>query len=426
MSHVTTSAVMTTTGLRRVDVAPEAQLASNERFHDFLESYVHPEMPKHSETRQNASTVKPQPAKTEPFESQGQTAKQPSKSLPTLDSRVPRKVVPQSEDHTLPTKQMTAPKKAALPVGQKAVSGSGKEQTQGNKIQGKTLQPVSRDADSKYAPNENQKITQKNSVKSKETEVIDNNLVSNPDATSVSVDDADFPIENTNSLNNYNSEFIIEKSSFEKNDIKENISVKNLEKITEVKEDFISKNISSIDSKDVSSGKVVSEALEEAPSEMNAENKTASADEDEKISRRDNQNTLLYQQENNGKTTTHIEMNVGGSEKIHVEIDGSDGKEHRIHINTDSPEVYQSLKDDHSKLIAALTDNSLPVSGAQSIAKADIQISLSVPSFLDMSSRDERQEGRNRSSGNSRGSTPVSSTSVTERRFLRGVVDLTV
>ena len=432
MSHVTTSAVITTTGLGRVDVAPEAQLASNERFHEFLESYVHPETPKHSEANQKTSPVKSQTTSVEPRASERPTQKSSAPTVSFPNSTARQSVVSHVEEHTSLSRSVAASKNESLPVAaQKTVPDTSREQASDSLRQKRAIQPLTQNVGDKSLRDGNKTQPQHVQLEMEEDNPVGRNqehsLLRETSSTVVpETDSGAGNIIDESSIKNNSTKF--SNNSLSENNNKKNTSLSSVESDFKSNEISVSENISDINSESVSLEKTLPESLEETSSEMRAENKTTPSDDEENLSQHADQHTLLYQQKTNGNTTTHIEMNVGTSEKIHVKIDGSNSKEHRIYINTDNPEIYQSLKDDQTTLIAALSDNSALVAGAQSVAKADLQISLLLPASTDMSSRDERQEGSdsNRSPISSRASVSEVSTSATERRFLRGVVDLTV
>ncbi|MBF0877005.1 hypothetical protein HKD21_09100 [Gluconobacter cerevisiae] len=422
MSHVTTSAVTSIAGLGRTDIAPGAQLASNERFHEFLESYVHPETPKHFEVSQKASITKPQATKVEPVGSEHTTQKQPSKVRTLTKSTMQQSTDSSLEDRTHLLKQGAVTKNKALPdTVEKTISGGSQKQLQNNINQKNSSQSIVPDSDDKHLPSDDQEQAKNTLSQTKKNDFTTNGIVNSfiNEENSNYTDKKEINTELSLMDNNCSSE---ESNNPEivSGDCANNIKIE--ENSTKENTPFIDLESISPDS----SEKTLSESLEEVSSKAQTENETVTPGDEEKPSSRADAHTLLYQQENNGNTTTHIEMNVGRNEKIHVEINRSESKDHRIHINTDDPKIYQSLKADQDILVAALSDNSCLTAGMQPIARADIQISLSLPAFLDMSSRDERQEGKNRSLGLSRDSASDTSSSTTKRRFISGVVDLTV
>lgn len=428
MSHVTTSAVMSTTGLGRTDIASGAQLASNERFHDFLASYVHPETPRHSETSQKTSIVKSQSAtKAEPLASERTAQRQSPKAETSTTSPVRPAAVSHLEEHTVLPKAAAAPQSQPLATAvQKGASDGSKEQPQDSSVPNKSPQSDAQKSSDKSLPKDGLSPTENESSQTEGDDFVDNNTTSLPvkEASSAADGKGESVSNKTNQISdligNNNSRVISDNGILEENKKEQNIELNQSENSIKIE------NNSFIDSDSIPSEKMLPEVLNETTPETQAENTTAPPSDEEKISRHADPHVQLYQEESSGNNITHIEMNVGENEKIHIEINGNISKEHRIHINTDNPGVYQSLKEDKSTLIEALSDNSSFVSGTQSTVKADIQISLSLPAFLDISSRDERQGGNSRSSGSLRGDTPEAPTSVAERRFLRGVVDLTV
>ncbi|OAG72071.1 Flagellar hook-length control protein FliK [Gluconobacter japonicus] len=127
---------------------------------------------------------------------------------------------------------------------------------------------------------------------------------------------------------------------------------------------------------------------------------------------------------------TEIEMSLGESGKVHVSIDETEGGERHVHIRAENPDVLQSLTDDKSNLFSTLNQSVISVSSDQLIIPTDLTLSLM--GNFSQSSRDGSGQG-NRSTAEdaehpgsslmSRNKTQASVQS--SRTMLRGVVDLT-
>lgn len=442
MSHVTTSAVVTTTGAGRLETLPQTQLASNERFRDFLESYVHQKTPAHVDDSQKASTDKPRAIKAAASPSAEKVQTQLQKTRSEMAAATKHHEAANAQQHSASAKQVsaTAQNTVSPHAAQKGSmeANNGQPQKVAGDREQKTSQTNAPRSSDKYSVSDGQKaekpaLTQGEGADaadghSTKTASLQNNI---PVAGSnvSAVDDAaqkDHPsLTDTTQSNS-------ETGGIEASTQKETSFSAEKQDIAEVKENTVSdvttaaQSVPAFQLDSVSAEKTSTDSAVETSHAAQSENASETADNDGQVSCHDEQQPLLYQKHRNGSTTTHIEMNVGHQEKVHVEIGETTAREQRIHINTDNPEVYQSLKDDRDTLLASLAQSSVSVTASQSIIPPDIQISLSQPSFLGMSSQDERQGNNNQSGGGARGTSSATDTPAPERRFLRGVVDLTV
>lgn len=442
MSHITTSAVVTTTEAGRLETLPQTQLASNERFHDFLESYVHQKTPVHADASQKASTDKPRAIKVAAFLSQEKGQTQIQKTSSEMAAATKHNEAASSPQHSASAKQVST--KAQNTVSPHAAQKSGMvaHKGQSQKVAGdgqqKTSQTNAPKSSDKYSGADGQKaekpaLTQGEGVDaaddhSTETASPQDNIPMAGSNVSAADEAAqkDYPsLADTMQSNS-------ETSGIEASTQKETSFSAEKQDIAGVKGNTVSdvtaaaQNVPAFQLDSVSAEKTSTDSAAETSHAAQSENASETADNNEQVFRHDEQQPLLYQKSSNGSTTTHIEMNVGRHEKVHVEIGETTAREQRIHINTDNPEVYQSLKDDRDTLLASLAQSSVSVTASQSIIPPDIQISLSQPSFLGTSSQDERQRSDNQSGGEARKTSSATDTPTPERRFLRGVVDLTV
>ncbi len=441
MSHVTTSAVVATTGAGRLATLPETQLASSERFHDFLESYVHPETPAHAAISQKTSINRPDATKAASSPTGEKAQNQISKPISGMQTAVKRTEASGTGQQSNPLKQVGATPKAEAVPSQKNIAASSKEQTEkpAATVQQKTAQTAPAKAGERYSlpsPQSQEKSSPdpEMTVAASDKPVTDsappqeNASLAVPvaaGAEETSQRDSLSPESTLNSVQEVSgAEVSSPKEGGERRDVQESkeekgFSVSDISPSTE--------NAVTIHTESASSEKIstASEAAETSDTAQ-PENTQAAVDDQEQVARHGDQQPLLYQKSSDGNKTTHIEMNVGLHEKVHVEIGETTAKEQRIRINTDNPEVYQSLKDNHDTLLASLTESAVPAVVSQPIIPANIQISLSQPSFFDMSSHDERQKGDSQSSGTSRGGLSSEDAPVAGRRLLRSVVDLTV
>ncbi|MFT8612074.1 MAG: hypothetical protein ABF727_05470 [Gluconobacter oxydans] len=442
MSHVTTSAVVMTTGAGRLETLPQTQLASNERFRDFLESYVHQKSPVHADASQKASTDKPRAIKAaaSPAGEKGQT--QIQKTSSEMAAATKRNEAASSPQHSVSAKQVsaTAQNTVSAHAAQKGSIAANKGQPQ--KVAGDGQQKTSQTNTPKSSDNYSVADGQK-AEKSALTQAEGGDAAADHSTETASPQD-NIPMAGSNASaaddaaqKNHPSladttQSNSETGGMEASTQKETSFSAEKQDSAEAKENTVSdvtttaQSVPAFQLDSVSAEKTPTDSAAETSHAAQSENASEMADNNEQVSRHDEQQPLLYQKSSNGNTTTHIEMNVGHHEKVHVEIGETPAREQRIHINTDNPEVYQSLKDDRDTLLASLAQSSVSVTASQSIIPPDIQISLSQPSFLGMSSQDERQGSNNQSGGGARGTASATDTPAPERRFLRGVVDLTV
>lgn len=127
---------------------------------------------------------------------------------------------------------------------------------------------------------------------------------------------------------------------------------------------------------------------------------------------------------------TEIEMTLGEGGKVHVSIDEADDGERRVHIRAENPEVLQSLSDDKGTLFAALNQSVIPISPDQPVIPTDLTLSL-MGNFSQSSEDGSGQENRSATGGAEHpGSSSISRNKTqasvqSSRTMLRGVVDLT-
>ncbi|MBS1096937.1 flagellar hook-length control protein FliK [Gluconobacter sphaericus] len=442
MSHVTTSAVVTTTGVGRLETLPQTQLASNERFRDFLASYVHQKTPAHADDSQEVSTGKPHAIKTaaSPSGEKGQTQLQKTNS--EMAATTKSHETASSQQHFVSAKQVSvrAQNTVSHSAAQKSVMADHKVQSQKNVGDGqqKTSQANAPKNSDKYSAADRLKAEKTTLMQGEGGDAADDHSTETASpqdnipvaGSNVSAAEDAAPKDHPSLADTTQSNS--ETGGIEASPQKETIFSAEKQDIVEVKGSIVSNVTTAAQSvpvfqlDSVSAEKTSTDSAVEASHVAQSENASETADNNEQLSRHDEQQPLLYQKNSNGRTTTHIEMNVGHHEKVHVEIGETIAMEQRIHINTDNPKVYQSLKDDRDTLLASLAQSSVSVTASQSIIPPDIQISLSQPSFLGMSSQDERQGSNNKSGGGARETSSATDTPAPERRFLRGVVDLTV
>lgn len=442
MSHVTTSAVVTTTGAGRLEALPQTQLASNERFRDFLESYVHQKTPAHADDSQKASTDKPRAIKAAASLSQEKGQTQIQKTSSEMAAATKRNETASSPQHSASAKQVSTKTQNTVSshAAQKSAMATHKGQPQ--KVAGdgqqKTFQTNAPKSSDKYSVADGQKAEKPALTQGEGADAADDHSTENvsPQANipvaGSNVSAADDAVQKNHPSLADTTQSNSETGGIEASTQKETSFSAEKQDSSEVKGNTVSdvttaaQSVPAFQRDSVSAEKTSTDSATETSHAAQSENVSETADNNEQVSRHDEQQPLLYQKSSNGSMTTHIEMNVGHHQKVHVEIGETAAREQRIHINTDNPEVYQSLKDDRDTLLASLAQSSVSVTASQSIIPSDIQISLSQPSFLGMSSQDERQGSNNQSGGEARGSSSATDTPAPERRFLRGVVDLTV
>ncbi|MQR99210.1 flagellar hook-length control protein FliK [Gluconobacter aidae] len=443
MSHVTTSAVVTTTGAGRLETLPQTQLASNERFRDFLESYVHQKTPAHADDSQKASTDKPRVIKaaTSPSREKGQTQLQ--KTSAEMAAATKRNEAASSQQRSASAKQVsaTAQNTVSPHAAQKSPMAANKGQPQ--KIAGdgqqKTSQTNAPKSSDKYLVADGPEAEKPALTQGEGADAVDDHSTENASSSQENipvagsnVSAADDAAQKDHPSLADTAQSASETGEIEASTQKETSFSVEKQDSAEIKENTVSdvttaaQSVPAFQLDSVSAKNTSTDSATETSHAAQSENASETADNNEQVSRHDEQQPLLYQKSGNGSTTTHIEMNVGHHEKVYVEIGKTTAREQRIHINTDNPEVYQSLKDDRDTLLASLAQSSVSVTASQSIIPPDIQISLSQPSFPGMSSQDERQGSTNQSRGEARETSSATDTPAPERRFLRGVVDLTV
>lgn len=129
-------------------------------------------------------------------------------------------------------------------------------------------------------------------------------------------------------------------------------------------------------------------------------------------------------------TNTEIEMSLGAEGKVHVSIDEGDDGERHIHVRAESPEILKSFNDDRNNLFATLNQTVLAVSSDQPIIPTDLTLSL-MGSFSQGGGEGSSQEGSVDLSRSEEGSTDtqisgqLQESILPSRTILRGVIDLT-
>ncbi|MBF0859816.1 hypothetical protein HKD24_11385 [Gluconobacter sp. LMG 31484] len=449
MSHVTTSAAVSTAGLARGEISPQTQLASNERFQDLLKSYEHEQARAHAEVAQKTTASSSSTAKISA--SHSDSANPSSKAQSAVQSAKP--VAQESTDSTpkfrnVSEKQPVSAKTTSSAVAQKSAPASSAGQT--NETSSKTisqpgLQQKGAETTGKSQAGETRTVTKEATLSANTSDFSEassnasdqrkSNVASTRQETSAPQEHLQVASSEgiSSSEPSVDSPLSSSVASAEPTSVQDDKSPEAgsenhaITAATDTPEPLIAaEKTLSAHTETVPDENSPADSAKDTRSATHAENVAEAANDEEHVSRHDEQQPLLYQKTTDGTSTTYIEMNIGNHEKVHVEIGETATKEHRIHINTDNPEVYQSLKDDRASLLATLAQNSTSVTDLQSAVSADIQISLSTPSFPDMSSGGDRQDGNSQQSGSSRNASSVSARTTDERRVLRGVVDLTV
>jgi len=443
LSHVTTSAVVSTTGLTRSEISPQIQLASNERFQDFLKSYEHEQARAHAEAAQKTTANNSSAPRTSAPDNV--TASKPSdaQSVSRSAKSGAQEAVDSAPAHsTASAKQPASVVSASSDTAQKSADTPSMKPSQqvGSKM---TWQPPSQPkgggAAEQSQPSKTQVATEKAGLSENTSELAaaSSNAASvkdNPDVVS-SPQEASIPSDRLQTVSEPSAASTPDFASVKgaqasaQDDAAPETSSENsivAEAVNTPKSLNALENASPAQMEMIPDENVSADPCQETSSSVPAESAADAAGNEDHVFRHDEQQPLLYQKTSDGTSTTHIEMNIGTHEKVHVEIGETATKEHRIRINTDNPEVYQSLKDNRETLLATLAQNSAPVTDLQGSVAADIQISLSTPSFLDMSSGGDRQDGNHHQSGSSRNASSVNPDTTDERRILRGVIDLTV
>ena len=130
------------------------------------------------------------------------------------------------------------------------------------------------------------------------------------------------------------------------------------------------------------------------------------------------------------RLNTEIEMSLGESGKVHVSIEEAEDGERHVHIRAENLDVLQSLADDKERLFATLNQSIIPISTDQPVIPTDLTLSL-MGNFSQNSENGSAQERHSitedaehpASSSISRNTTQASIQS--SQRMLRSVVDLT-
>ncbi|KXV20077.1 hypothetical protein AD935_13525 [Gluconobacter japonicus] len=130
------------------------------------------------------------------------------------------------------------------------------------------------------------------------------------------------------------------------------------------------------------------------------------------------------------RLNTEIAMSLGESGKVHVSIEEAEDGERHVHIRAENPDVLQSLADDKERLFAILNQSIIPISTDQPVIPTDLTLSL-MGNFSQNSENGSAQERHSitedaehpASSSISRNTTQASIQS--SQRMLRSVVDLT-
>lgn len=442
MSHVTTSAVVSTAGLTRGEISPQTQSASNERFQDFLKSYEHEQARAHAEVAQkttaNNSSATKTPAADNSSANQSpktQSAVQPAKSVAqeAVDSASVRRNTPEKQPaSTAIASSDTTQKSASAPSAKQSQACSpttiSQSAPQSLRAENTGKSSASERQISPEEPTLSESTPERSATPSNAPDQETPNIVSTRQEASVAQDQlqaaSEPPADSVPSFSDISAKQASAQNDKVSEAGTENLSVTDVAKMPEPL--TASENTSPAQTEIIFDENAPADPSPEASSTAHAENATDAATEEDHVSRHDEQQPLLYQKTNDGTSTTHIEMNIGNHEKVHVEIGETTTKAHRIHINTDNPEVYQSLRDNRESLLASLAQNSAPMPDLHGTAPADIQISLSTPSFLDMSSGDNRQGGGSHQPSTSQNASSANASTTDKRRILRGVIDLTV
>lgn len=130
------------------------------------------------------------------------------------------------------------------------------------------------------------------------------------------------------------------------------------------------------------------------------------------------------------RLNTEIEMSLGESGRVHVSIEEAEDGERHVHIRAENPDVLQSLADGKESLFATLNQSIIPISTDQPVIPTDLTLSL-MGNFSQNSENGSAQERHSitedaehpASSSISRNTTQASIQS--SQRMLRSVVDLT-
>ncbi|MFT8953437.1 MAG: flagellar hook-length control protein FliK [Gluconobacter sp.] len=439
MSQVTTPVTLQTVGVARSAIAPEAQLASNERFHDLLESYVYSKAQAHARLNQEQQTCRLSPSKQHYLDNDPTTQ---SEKFPGVQQDIKdagkNDSARSSSENGLPDEFHSVTEAASSEGSQPEGQGSASMQTQDQSLDSSqpvslqkvrediSLQPevkqsgpavklISSSAELESAlpaPETSNSVPATPEMSGPETSE-EQSVLSEGTITDASLSYAGK--EGDNSLAPENGEFAVGSEATVVSATNEHSEIS-----------VITETISSPQTENTADEAHDTEASSEKFSALPDQNTDETGLSETQSSHKSAQQPLLYQKTDDGVTTTHIEMSVGSHEKVHVQISGNSDKENRIHIDTDNPEVYQSLKDNQDTLVSALNQNSVSIPDLNSMVPSNIQISLSKGVFLESASDENRFGDDDHSANVSHSETSQNATSGHERRKLRSVVDFTV
>ena len=154
---------------------------------------------------------------------------------------------------------------------------------------------------------------------------------------------------------------------------------------------------------------------------------------DESAARSDGQIELKHQI-TDADAKTRLELDLGSQGRLHIEVAQSGSGERHIRIDADNHHVLESIKDDSNTLLSSLSQMQqiLPVQQAQSVPPYDLQFGL-IGSNVAGGGNGDAQQGSSKNSGGDRphtgegfssddGASPIRSS----RSMMRGAIDLTV
>lgn len=154
---------------------------------------------------------------------------------------------------------------------------------------------------------------------------------------------------------------------------------------------------------------------------------------DESAARSDGQIELKHQI-TDADAKTRLELDLGSQGRLHIEVAQSGSGERHIRIDADNHHVLESIKDDSNTLLSSLSQMQqiLPVQQAQSVPPYDLQFGL-IGSNVAGGGNGDAQQGSSKNSGGDRshtgegfssddGAPPIRSS----RSMMRGAIDLTV
>ncbi|MBF0862815.1 flagellar hook-length control protein FliK [Gluconobacter kanchanaburiensis] len=418
--------------MARSAIAPEVQLASNERFHDLLESYVYSKAPAHALLDQEEQTGRLSPSKQQYLDNDPTT---PSEKFPRVQQEIKdagkNDFARASSGNGLADEfhsvTESTSSEGSQQEGQDSINVQEPDQSPDNS------QPVSlqKGLEIKQSGSAGKLISTSAQHESALPAPATSNSgpvtpeISGPETSEEqpvlsedTITDATLSCagkEGDNSLTPENREFAVGSDATVVSATNEHSEIS-----------VLTENVSSPQTENTADETHGTEPSSEKFSAFPDQNTDETGLSETQLSHKSVQQPLLYQKTDNGVTTTHIEMNVGSHEKVHVQISGNSNKENRIHIDTDNPEIYQSLKDNQGTLIAALSENSVSIPDLNSMVPSNIQINLSKGAFLEFASDENRFGDDNHSASVSHSKTSQNSMSRHERRTLRSVVDFTV